>query len=119
MGILTSGRFITSCEGEVLPLLSFLGKVFGELKLLGVFPFSFGLLLGIGLGGFDFVDWCIMCCCCGEMVDYLPLHCEKAYRLWSFVLHLLEFRGSYLERFHICFLVGGIGWGSTRLTSRI
>ena len=85
MGILTSGRFITSCEGEVLPLLSFLGKVFGELKLLGVFPFSFGLLLGIGLGGFDFVDWCIMCCCCGEMVDYLLFHCEKAYRLWSFV----------------------------------
>ena len=37
------------------------------------------------LRGFDFVDWCIMCCCCGEMVDYLLLHCEKAYRLWSFV----------------------------------
>ena len=83
MGILTSSCFITSCE--VLPLLSFLGKVYEELKLLGVFPFSFGLLLGIGLGGFDFVDWCIMCCCCGEMVDYLLLHCEKAYRLWSFV----------------------------------
>ena len=38
------------------------------------------------LTGFDFVDWCIMCCCCGETMDYLLLHCEKAYQLWSFVL---------------------------------
>ena len=37
------------------------------------------------LRGFDFVDWCIMCCCCGETVDYLLLHCGKAYRLWCFV----------------------------------
>ena len=35
--------------------------------------------------GFDFVDWCIMCCCNGETVDHLLLHCEKAYRLWSLV----------------------------------
>ena len=28
--------------------------------------------------GFDFVDWCIMCCCNGETVDHLLLHCEKA-----------------------------------------
>ena len=36
-------------------------------------------------GGFDFVDWCIMCCRCGEMVDHLLLHCEMAHWLWSFV----------------------------------
>ena len=33
----------------------------------------------------DFVDWCIMCRHCGETVDHLLLHCEMAYRLWSFV----------------------------------
>ena len=32
-----------------------------------------------------FVNWCIMCCHCGETVDHLFLHCEMAYRLWSFV----------------------------------
>ena len=36
-------------------------------------------------GGIDFVDWCIMCCRCGEMVDHLLLHCEMAHWLWSFV----------------------------------
>ena len=67
MGILTSRHFITSCE--VLPLLSFLGRVFGELRLLGMFPVSFGMLLGIAslrviiltgdnlrLKEFDFMD---------------------------------------------------------------
>ena len=29
--------------------------------------------------------WCIMCRHCGESVDHLLLHCEMAYRLWSFV----------------------------------
>ena len=32
-----------------------------------------------------FVNWCIMCRHCGETVDHLLLHCEMAYRLWSFV----------------------------------
>ena len=40
------------------------------------------------LRGFDFVDWCIMCCCCGEKVDHLLLHCEKAYRLWYFIFRI-------------------------------
>ena len=29
--------------------------------------------------GIDFVDWCIMCRCNGEMVDHLLPHCGKAY----------------------------------------
>ena len=29
----------------------------------------------------DFVDWCIMCGHCGEMVDHLLFHCEMAYQL--------------------------------------
>ena len=37
------------------------------------------------LRGFDFVNWCIMCCCYGETVDHLLLHCGKVYRLWCFV----------------------------------
>ena len=28
--------------------------------------------------GFIFVDRCCMCQCCGEKVDHLLLHCEKA-----------------------------------------
>ena len=31
------------------------------------------------------VDWCIMCRLCGETVDHLFLHCEMAYRFWSFI----------------------------------
>ena len=33
------------------------------------------------LKGYDFVDWCIMCRCCGETVDHLLLHCGKTYQL--------------------------------------
>ena len=40
------------------------------------------------LRGFDFVDWCIMCCCCGKTVDHLLLHCGKTYRLWCFVFRI-------------------------------
>ena len=40
------------------------------------------------LRGFDFVNWCIMCRCCGETVDHLLLHCGKAYRLWCFVFRI-------------------------------
>ena len=35
--------------------------------------------------GFDFVNWCIMCCRNGETVNHLLLHYEKAYQLWSLV----------------------------------
>ena len=40
------------------------------------------------LRGFDFVDWCIMCRCCGETVDHLLLHCEKAHHLWCFTFKI-------------------------------
>ena len=35
--------------------------------------------------GFDNVDWCIMCRCCGETIDHLLRHYEKAQWWWSFV----------------------------------
>ena len=40
------------------------------------------------LRGFDFVDWCIMCCRCGEIVDHLLLNCEKTHLLWSFGFYI-------------------------------
>ena len=40
------------------------------------------------LRGFDFIDWCIMCRCCGETVDHLLSHCGKAYQLWCFVFRI-------------------------------
>ena len=56
-----------------------------------------------------------MCRHCGEMVDHLLLHCEMAYRLWSFVFITFACLGLFLDRSHIYFLADGIGWGSTRL----
>ena len=38
---------------------------------------------------FAFVDWCVMCNCCKEIVDHLLLHWEKAHRLWCFVFSIL------------------------------
>ena len=43
------------------------------------------------LRGFNFGDWCIMCCHCGEMVDHVLLYCEMAHRLWSFVFTTFGF----------------------------
>ena len=34
------------------------------------------------------LDWCYMCKCNGELVDYLFLHCPIAMDLWSMVLGL-------------------------------
>ena len=40
------------------------------------------------LRSFDFVDWSIMCHCCGETVDHLLLHCEKVHHLWCFAFKI-------------------------------
>ena len=34
--------------------------------------------------GMDFVDWCIMCRCNGEMVDHLLLHCGEGLSVVEF-----------------------------------
>ena len=60
--------------------------------------------------GFNFVDWCIMCCCCGETIDHLLLHCKRAHQLWSFVFRSFEICGFYQDRLQIYFLIGGVGW---------
>ena len=66
--------------------------------------------------GFDFVDRCIMCHCNGETMDHLPLHCGKAYRLWSLVFRSFGISWVLPRSVAILFLVGGIGWESIRLT---
>ena len=100
MGILIFVRFIMSCK--VPSPSSFLGKVFGRLRpLIEVLFFVWAaawnkIVMGdnLKIRGFAFVDWCVMCNCCGEIVDHLLLHCEKAHRLWCFVFSILwEFMG--------------------------
>ena len=125
MRILISIRFVMICE---IPfLLSFLGKVFGSRGPWRVSFFLFGLqlwdkiLTGDNLRTMDFafVDWCVMCRFCGEIVDHLLLHCEKTHRLLCFVSYPLGFSGSYKKWYLTFFLVGGIGWGSTLQVFRI
>ena len=88
MGILTFTRIIMFCKAS--PLSLFLGKVFGEQRLLVSYfvwtAASNKTLNGDNMTnkGFDFVDWCCMCRYCGETVDHLLIHCEKAQQLYCF-----------------------------------
>ena len=34
---------------------------------------------------YTMAGWCCMCCCDGETVDHLLLHCSVAQKLWNFV----------------------------------
>ena len=92
-GILTFARIVMFYEA--LPLSLFLGKVFGEWRLLDEFHFLFGLWLGIryslGIIWTIIVDWCCMCWHCGENVDHLLIYCEKAQQLWCFILRSFGF----------------------------
>ena len=38
------------------------------------------------LGGRLLANWCCMCCCDGESVDHLLLHCPVTHTLWTFML---------------------------------
>ena len=35
--------------------------------------------------GYSMAGWCCMCCCDGESIDHLLLHCNFTHMLWSFV----------------------------------
>ena len=37
-------------------------------------------------GGRLLANWCCMCCCDGESVDHLLLHCPVTHTLWTFML---------------------------------
>ena len=38
------------------------------------------------LRGRPLATWCCMCCCDGESVDHLLLHCPVSHSLWTFML---------------------------------
>ena len=38
------------------------------------------------LRGHPLASWCCMCCCDGELVDHLLLHCPVTQSLWTFML---------------------------------
>ena len=46
-----------------------------------------------------FVEWCIRFRRCGETMDHLMLHCEKAHWLWSFVFRTFGISWFYQDRF--------------------
>ena len=35
--------------------------------------------------GYTLVGWCCMCCCSGETMEHLLLHCNVAFKTWSIV----------------------------------
>ena len=93
IGILISAHFIISYE--VPCPLSFLGKVFGRLRLLGVFLSLFGLLFGIrflqlticGVEGFILLTSALCVVVMGRqwIICYFIVETGKAYWLWSLV----------------------------------
>ena len=44
------------------------------------------MLDNLMLRGCPLVIWCCMCCCDGELVDHLLLHCPVTHTLWTFML---------------------------------
>ena len=64
------------------------------------------------LRGRPLVNWCCMCCCDGESVDHLLLHCPVTHTLWTLMLRLLVFIGLCQDRWRDCYLVGISGLGS-------
>ena len=58
------------------------------------------------LKGRPLANWCCMCCCDGESVDHLLLHCPITHSLWAFI------RGLCWVRWWVGYLVGISGLGS-------
>ena len=56
-----------------------------------------------------------MCRHCGETVAHLLLHCEMAYRLWSFVFITFGLSWVVPRSIPDLLLACGISWGSTDL----
>ena len=86
MVILISNRFIISCKPS---LCVFPWKDICKVKAprwVSFFVWTIAwdkILTGdnLRIRGFTFVDWCVMCHCCGESVDHLLLHYAKAHWL--------------------------------------
>ena len=79
---------------RVFRIFGFLGRVFGNLRFLSEWLSSCGQLLTIGFShwiiscfrGRTLASRCCMCCCDGESVDHLLLHCPVTHTLWTFML---------------------------------
>ena len=118
-GILTSARSMISFN--VPYLLSFLGKVFGRLRLLRTSLSLFGLQLGKRFlqGIFCSVEASILLigALCAAVMGRRWIICffivEKLFSCGAWFLDLLGFLGSCQDRLHIRFSVGGIGLEST------
>ena len=121
MEILTSARFTVSYE--VSCPLSFLGKIFGRLRLLNMFFSLFeppygtrflqtticrveGLILLTGA-------LCVIVMGRRWIICYFIV--KRLIGCGAWFLDLLGFYGSCQDQLQILFLVGGIGWESTHL----
>jgi hypothetical protein len=60
--------------------------------------------------------WCCMCCCDGETVDHLLLHCNAAQKLWNYVFLTFQVHWVLPRQVGICYLGGIIGLVSIILT---
>ena len=79
------------------------------------------ILTGVNMKskGFDFVDWGCICCCYGETMDHLLIHCEKTQKLQHFVFQSFWVSWVLPKTVFVFYLVGGVGWGITYQTSGI
>ena len=62
---------------------------------------------------FNFVNWCVMCRCCGGLWVICYFIMRRLIGCGALFLDCLGCRRSYHEWFQISSLVGGLGWGST------
>ena len=65
---------LTTMRFGVLKILCFLERVFGNQRFL------------LMLRGRPLANRCCMCCCDGESVDHLLVHCPVTHTLWTFML---------------------------------
>ena len=120
-GFLTSAR--STISSEVPCLLSFLGKVFGRLRLLHMPLSLFGLQLGRRFlqGIFCGVEASILLigAFCAVVMGRRRIICfsivKKLISCGAWFLDPLGFLGPCQDRLQICFLVGGIGLETTHL----
>ena len=59
--------------------------------------------------GYTMAGWCCMCCCDGETVDHLLLHCNFTHMLWSFIFKVFHIQWVLPQRV-LDLLVGWRNW---------
>ena len=92
MVCLTPG--LTTMRFGVTQILCFLGRVFGNQRFLDEWHFflwttAYDWILTLDnlmLRSRPLTTWCCMCCCDGESIDHLLLHCPVTHSLWTFML---------------------------------